>query len=67
MEIYAEVKGIRYKVFLKKPLPFYRINEISKALSERGSFILEIDKENQIAISWWVSPKRTRSYPYSRV
>jgi len=67
MEIYAEVKGIRYKVFLKKPLPFYHISEISKALSERGSFILEIDKENQIAISWWVSPKRTRSYPYSRV
>jgi len=45
----------------------YDIEEFDKALSESGSFILEIDKENRIAVSRWVSPKRTRSYPYARI
>ena len=30
-------------------------------------FILTINDKNEIAVSWWVSPKRTRSYPYARV
>ena len=29
--------------------------------------MLNIDKENKVAVSWWVSAKRTRSYPYARV
>ena len=24
-------------------------------------------QDNEFAVSWWVSPKRTRSYPYARV
>ena len=67
MEIYGEIKGINYKVFLNKPLISYPFRDLGKALSERGNFVLEVDKENKLAVSWWVSPKRTRSYPYSRV
>jgi len=67
VKIYGEIKGIRYKVFLNRPLISYSFKSLDKALSERGSFILEVDKENKFAVSWWVSPKRTRSYPYSRV
>jgi len=67
MEIYGEIKGIKYKPFLNKPLASYTIDKLDKALSEKGSFILRIDDKNEIAISWWVSPKRTRSYPYARV
>jgi len=67
MEIYGEIKGINYKVFLNKPLISYSFINLAKALSERGNFILEVDKKNNLAISWWLSPKRTRSYPYSRV
>jgi hypothetical protein len=36
------------------------------ALNSAGTFKLDIDA-NQVAISWWVSAKRTRSYPYARV
>jgi len=67
MEIYGEIKGINYKVFLNKPLISYPFRNLDKALSERGSFILEVDKENKFAVSRWVSPKRTRSYPYARI
>jgi len=67
MEIYGEIKGIKYKPFLNKSLASYTIDKLDKALSEKASFILEFDDKNAIAISWWVSPKRTRSYPYARV
>jgi len=52
MEIYGEIKGINYKVFLNKPLISYSFINLAKALSERGNFILEVDKKNNLAISW---------------
>lgn len=67
MEIFGEIKGIKYKPFLCKTLQYYNLNELEKALSQKGSFILKITPQSEIAISWWVSPKRTRSYPYARV
>jgi hypothetical protein len=48
-------------------LNIYNIEKIEEALSKDATFILNIEDKNQIAISWWVSPKRTRSYPYARV
>ena len=67
MDIYAEIKGIKYKPFCTKRLIRYDIDRLDKALSEKANFILKINNENEIAVSWWVSPKRTRSYPYARV
>jgi hypothetical protein len=67
MQIYGEITGIKYKPFLCNTLVQYDIEKFDKALSESGSFIVEIDKENRVAVSRWVSPKRTRSYPYARV
>lgn len=67
VEIFAEIRGIKYTPFLCRSLDRYDLTQIDKALSERASFILEIDKRNDVAVSWWVSPKRTRSYPYVRV
>jgi len=67
MDIYAEIKGIKYKLFCTKPLIGYNIDRLDKVLSERANFILTINDKNEIAVSWWVSPKRTRSYPYARV
>ena len=66
MEIYGEIKGIRYNPFLCRTLERYNINALDKALSEKANFILKVN-DNEIAVSWWVSPKRTRSYPYARV
>ena len=42
------------------------IEKVKEAWPEDATFLLKID-ENVVAVSWWVSPKRTRSYPYTRV
>jgi len=67
MDLSAKIKGIKYKPFLCRDLEIFEFSDLEKALSSSGSFILKINKENRIAISWWVSAKRTRSYPYARV
>ena len=67
MDIFAQIKGIEYKPYLCKELDEVKMNEFDKALSSKTSFILNVDNTNKIAISWWVSAKRTRSYPYARV
>ena len=65
--ITAKIKGIKYTPLLCRKLHTFNFNELDKALSSDATFILKIDDKNQIALSWWVSAKRTRSYPYARV
>jgi hypothetical protein len=67
MVLSAKIKGIKYKPFLCRALDVFEFSELEKALASSASFILKINKENKVAISWWVSAKRTRSYPYARV
>lgn len=67
MNILAKITGIKYKPLLCAKLKFYSFEELSYALSESASFILNVDENNKIAVSWWVSAKRTRSYPYARI
>ncbi|OYT63971.1 hypothetical protein B6U67_01345 [Methanosarcinales archaeon ex4484_138] len=66
MNILAEIKGLKYTPFLCRELNIFDFDELDRAFSTDATFILEINK-NQLAVSWWVSPKRTRSYPYTRV
>jgi hypothetical protein len=66
VDIFAEIKGIRYKPLLCRRLNVFSFDNMDIALQKEASFILKID-EKEIAVSWWVSPKRTRSYPYARV
>jgi len=66
VDVFAEVKEIKYKPFLCRKLDALSFDDIDEALQKEASFILRV-KENEIAASWWVSPKRTRSYPYARV
>ncbi len=65
--IRAKIKGIRYTPFLCRKLHLFNFNELNEALSKEATFFLKINGKNQIALSWWVSAKRTRSYPYARV
>lgn len=65
--ITAKIKGIKYKPFLCRKLDTFDFEKLSEALSKEVTFILKIDDKNQIALSWWISAKRTRSYPYARV
>lgn len=67
MDLFAKIKGIKYKPLLCRELEVFESKNLEKALSSCASFILKINKENQVAMSWWVSAKRTRSYPYARV
>jgi hypothetical protein len=67
MDLSAKITGIKYKPFLCAKLKTYAFKDLQKALSKSAVFILDVNKENKIAISWWVSAKRTRSYPYARV
>jgi hypothetical protein len=67
MDVSAKITGITYTPFLCRDLEIFNIDFLENALLKSGSFILDINKQGQVAISWWVSPKRTRSYPYARV
>lgn len=67
MNITAKITGIKYTPFLCRKLNVFSLKEIDEALSKEATFILKIDDKSQIAVSWWVSAKRTRSYPYARV
>ena len=66
INIFAKITGIKYTPLLCKKLHIFEFKDLTKALSKEATFILKID-DKQIAVSWWVSAKRTRSYPYARV
>jgi hypothetical protein len=66
MEIFARITGLKYEPFLCRELNVFDFDAFDEAFSTDATFILEINK-NRLAVSWWVSPKRTRSYPYTRV
>jgi hypothetical protein len=64
-EISGEIEQIKYKQFVADTLKTSKLEnfDINKSL---GAFLLENDTQ-KIAVSRWISPKRTRSYPYERV
>ncbi|MGB9794896.1 hypothetical protein [Caldisericum exile] len=67
MDVSAKITGIKYWPFLCRDLKVYNLSDLDAALSQDGSFILDLYGKKRIALSWWVSAKRTRSYPYARV
>jgi VWFA-related protein len=64
-EISGDVAKINYKQFVNDNLRESKFEnfDINKAT---GAFLLSNGNE-KIAVSRWISPKRTRSYPYERV
>ena len=67
MDLSAKITGIKYKPLLCADLKEFAFRELEKALSKHASFVLNVSKGKSVAISWWVSAKRSRSYPYARV
>lgn len=66
MEITAQiVEGIKYKPILTCELRKIRFEEFN-VNSAKSSCLIAVG-QNRFALSKWVSPKRTRSYPYERV
>lgn len=67
MKVFAQITGIEYKPLLCKSLVNYPFDKLNEALEKDSTFTLDVDAKNKLAVSWWVSAKRTRSYPYARV
>ncbi|MDR1680143.1 MAG: hypothetical protein LBR81_10290 [Prevotellaceae bacterium] len=65
MNITGKITGITYKVSLAETLKTIDIKDFN--INESPAFCLVKDEANSFAVSKWVSPKRTRSYPYERV
>ena len=66
MNIIGQIRNIKYKPILCDQLPKVTEDDFDYALERMVAFILE-HSNGDIAISKWVSAKRTRSYPYARV
>ncbi|MGI9035826.1 MAG: vWA domain-containing protein, partial [Pyrinomonadaceae bacterium] len=64
-DITGEIEKINYKQFVADDLREYNFADF-KINNSAGAFLLS-DGQNKIAVSRWLSPKRTRSYPYQRV
>jgi len=64
-EISGEVEKIIYKQSINDNLREYKIENFDINTAS-GAFTLANEK-GKIAVSRWISPKRTRSYPYERV
>ena len=65
MDIKGKITGIKYKIFLSEDLQTVEIGNFN--INQVPSFCLLRDGNTSFAISKWVPPKRTRSYPYERV
>jgi len=65
MAIIGLINGIKYQPLIKKELKTVNFNQFN--INDVPSSCIVKDELNDIAVSKWVSPKRTRSYPYARV
>lgn len=65
MNIHAEIEGIEYKLIMPNELK--EINIVDFNINTMPSCCIIKSEKYNFAISKWVSPKRTRSYPFERV
>ncbi len=65
MDITAKITGIKYKAFLTTKLKHYELSNFN--INNAPSTCIIKNDNNYFAISKWVSPKRTRSYPFERI
>lgn len=65
MNITGKITGIKYKILLSEELKTIAFENFD--VNEMPSSCLLLDDNHVFAISKWVSPKRTRSYPFERV
>lgn len=65
LHFYGEIRNVQYKAFLTEDLSQHSIDGFN--INKAGTFGKIIFKDGEIAFSKWVSPKRTRSYPFERI
>lgn len=59
------ISNVKYRTFLAPALEEYKIEEFN-INSVKGWGIVNLGNQS-LGFSKWVSPKRTRSYPYARI
>jgi hypothetical protein len=65
IKIAAKIDDIRYECLINSSIKTIHLDNFN--INDSPSSCIVNDGKNEIAISKWVSPKRTRSYPYARV
>ncbi|GHT15609.1 hypothetical protein FACS1894170_13140 [Planctomycetales bacterium] len=65
MDIHGKITGIRYTPLLTEPLRQVNFNDFDVNAVPTACIVKE--GNYSAAVSRWVSPKRTRSYPFERV
>ena len=67
IKVFAKLKEVEYNAQMMSELSTYSLNDLkNNVLISQANFILYTSK-NTYAFSQWVSPKRTRSFPYARI
>lgn len=61
------IRDINYIPHLNRQMPIYSIDKFDINLSGSCGIVTLNNLQNNIAFSKWVSPKRTRSYPFARI
>ncbi|NLJ82361.1 MAG: hypothetical protein GX330_04470 [Bacteroidales bacterium] len=65
MDIAGEITGVKYKIYVNDDLK--QVDFENFDINDVPATCLLTNKKTTLAISKWVSPKRTRSYPFERV
>lgn len=65
LRFHGKIKNVQYKAFLTSELTQYEINEFD--INKAASYGKIAFRDEEIAFSKWVSPKRTRTYPFERI
>jgi len=65
MNITGKITGIKYNILMKEKLKDIDMKNFN--INESPAFCTVKNENSIFALSKWVSPKRTRSYPYQRV
>jgi hypothetical protein len=65
MDIHGKITGIKYTPLLTERLRQVDFNDFDVNAAPTACIVK--DGNYSVAVSRWVSPKRTRSYPFERV
>lgn len=65
LQFTASIKDIKYKAYLTKNLRQYDFNSFN--INNASSYGIIKHGDAEVGFSKWVSPKRTRSYPFERI
>jgi len=67
VNIFAELQEVTYEPRIPVELESYTAGDLLAGnLKSKGAFLLDCNG-NKFAVSQWLSPKRTRTFPYARV